>query len=99
MQENSVFGILLNQGLLPNSTHLKSDVKYLEMIKYVYEDMLKVKFEGGYRKLREKYYEIQADYAKSLIEIVKTLLKSKSEHVKNQTLRFLATAVMSNLGK
>ena len=74
-------------------------MKYLEMIKYVYEEMLTAKSEMGMMKLKSRFYEIQRDYALGITEVFKSLLKSKSTEVKNQTLWFLSAAIMSNMGK
>lgn len=66
------------------------------MIKYVYEDMLTAKSKTGKLQMGSKYFEIQYDYAKLLLEIVKVLLKSKSPKVKSEIFRFLAVAIYSN---
>ena len=46
-----------------------------------------------------KYFEIQYDYAKLLLDIVKVLLKSKSQKVKSEIFWFLAVAIYSNQSK
>jgi len=58
MQDQSLLGILLNQGFLPNSTAIKGSVTYLEMIKHVYEEMLTAKSEGGMQKMKQKFYQV-----------------------------------------
>lgn len=58
-------------------------MSYLEMIKYVYEEMLTAWSEGGMQKMKQKFYEVQSDYALGMTEIFKTLLWSKSTEVKN----------------
>ena len=49
--------------------------------------------------MKDNYFEIQLGYAKSIVDLIKTLLKSKSIFVKNETLWFLACAIASNQGK